>query len=235
MLIPQCRSRWVYCQLDTLRRCFSGSIRCALNELPRTLDETYETISLGIDEGNWEYGLRLFQCLTVAHRPLQTPLLAEVLVVELDDGGIPKLNVDLCPRSVDEAVLSACSTLVAIIKPKTLFGILHLTGSGDSWLIQFPHHSVKEFLTSSRFTPESAHSPRTSYTSTLLQLDNSVNSVSNWVDFQGFPLAQYAVTDWINHVEVDGVASRIRIGMESLFEPELPHLTLWTYLRQSLY
>src|SRR6267142_361989 len=36
------RFRWVFCQLDRLRRCFSPSIRRILNELPATLDETYE-------------------------------------------------------------------------------------------------------------------------------------------------------------------------------------------------
>ena len=36
------RFRWVFCQLDTLRRCMASSIRKALNELPTTLDDTYE-------------------------------------------------------------------------------------------------------------------------------------------------------------------------------------------------
>jgi hypothetical protein len=36
------RFRWVYCQLDNLRRCVPSSIRKALDELSTTLDETYE-------------------------------------------------------------------------------------------------------------------------------------------------------------------------------------------------
>jgi hypothetical protein len=121
----------VYCQLDTLRRCFPGSIRRALNELPRTLDQTYERILEGIEEEKWEYAVRLFQCLAVARRPLKVNELAEVLAVELEAGGMPKLNVDLRPRDADEAVLSACSTLVEIIRRDV--GDFHHHYDDDSW------------------------------------------------------------------------------------------------------
>lgn len=103
-LIPWSRFRWVFRQLDMLRRSFPGSIRRALNELPRTLDETYERILLGIDEEKWEYALRLLQCLAVARRPLTARELAEVLAVEFNTGDIPKLNVDLHPRDADKAI-----------------------------------------------------------------------------------------------------------------------------------
>jgi hypothetical protein len=38
---------------DTLRRCLPGRIRRALDELPGTLDATYERTLLDIDEHNW--------------------------------------------------------------------------------------------------------------------------------------------------------------------------------------
>src|SRR6266852_3307532 len=107
LLIRRYRFRWVFCQLDTLRRCFPGSIRRALNELPRTLDETYERILLGIDKEKWEYAHRLFQCLTVSCRPLLVEELAEVLALDLDTGTIPKFDVDQRPKDAEEAVLSA--------------------------------------------------------------------------------------------------------------------------------
>ncbi|KAH8986724.1 hypothetical protein EDB92DRAFT_1818206 [Lactarius akahatsu] len=37
--------RWVYCQLDALRQCLPWSVRRTLNELPESLDETYERTS----------------------------------------------------------------------------------------------------------------------------------------------------------------------------------------------
>jgi hypothetical protein len=65
-LIQLFRFRWVFCQLETLRRCFPPSIRCLLGELPTTLDETYERILMEIPEEKWEHAHRLFQCLIVS-------------------------------------------------------------------------------------------------------------------------------------------------------------------------
>jgi len=42
--------RWVVCQIDRQRRCFPSSVRSILDDLPKTLDETYGRTLLGIDE-----------------------------------------------------------------------------------------------------------------------------------------------------------------------------------------
>jgi hypothetical protein len=42
------RFRWVYCQLDTLSRRFSPNVRRVPNDLPATLDDTYERTLQGI-------------------------------------------------------------------------------------------------------------------------------------------------------------------------------------------
>jgi hypothetical protein len=46
-MIPD-RFRWVFCQLDTLRRCMPSIICLTLDELPTTLDETYKGALEGI-------------------------------------------------------------------------------------------------------------------------------------------------------------------------------------------
>ncbi|KAH9055878.1 hypothetical protein EDB83DRAFT_2225192, partial [Lactarius deliciosus] len=130
--------RWVYCQLEVLRYCFPANVRRTLEELPKSLDETYERILKEINNANREHSLRLLQCLTVASRPLRVEELAELLAIELNGGGIPKLNVDLRWEDQEEAVLSACSSLVTVIIDK------------GSRVVQFSHFSVKEFLTSAR-------------------------------------------------------------------------------------
>src|SRR3984893_7423541 len=81
------RSRWMFCHLDRLRRCLSPRIRRALDELPETLDETYERTLLDIDDENWEYAHRLFQCIVVAPRPLDAEELAGFLTFKSDEGG----------------------------------------------------------------------------------------------------------------------------------------------------
>jgi hypothetical protein len=69
-----------------LRRCLSPRIRRALDELPETLDETYERTLLDIDDENWEYSHRLFQCIVVARRPLHVEELAGFLAFKSEEG-----------------------------------------------------------------------------------------------------------------------------------------------------
>jgi Ankyrin repeats (3 copies) len=172
---------------------------------------------------------------------LRVKELAEVLAVELNTGQIPRLNVTLRPRDADEAVLSACSTLVVIIQPDTS-RLPHVNDVKDNWVVQFSHYSVKEFLTSGRLqssrqtlsqfyiSPEPAHTILAqSCISTLLQLHNSEN------DLRGFPLAEYTAHNWVDHVQLDGVSTQIRIGMEYLFDPEKPHFNAWVDLQKTFW
>ena len=49
------RFRWVFCQLDALQHCFPPNLRQYLNELPETLDETYERILKEINKAQYLY------------------------------------------------------------------------------------------------------------------------------------------------------------------------------------
>ncbi|KAH9039125.1 hypothetical protein EDB85DRAFT_2141372 [Lactarius pseudohatsudake] len=137
--------RWVFCQLDSLRRCLPGRIRRALGELPSTLDATYEHTLLDIDEQNWAYAYRLFQCITVASRPLRVEELAEFLAFDFDEGDNPTFDAGWRPEDPNDAVLSTCSSLIAVVNV------------GDRTIVQFSHFSVKEFLTSNRIDPDELH------------------------------------------------------------------------------
>ncbi|KAF8492412.1 hypothetical protein F5888DRAFT_1730670, partial [Russula emetica] len=44
--------RWVYCQLEVLRHCFPSSVPRILEELPESLDGTYERILREIRKPN---------------------------------------------------------------------------------------------------------------------------------------------------------------------------------------
>jgi hypothetical protein len=133
------RFRWVYCQLDNLRRCMPSSIRKSLNELPVTLDETYERTLQGIPKQKWQHAHRLFQCLVAAIRPLRVEELAEIFIIEFGSNVALSLVEGWRPEDPEEAVLSACSTLISII-----------IDDEGSKIVQFSHFSVKEFLTSDR-------------------------------------------------------------------------------------
>ena len=134
------RFRWVFCQLEVLRHCFLSNLRRILEELPKSLDDTYKRILKQINNANWAHAHRLLRCLAVASRPLLVEELAEVLAFDWSPGGIPKLNVDWRWENQEQVVLSACSSLVSVITDK------------GSRIVQFSHFSVKEFLMSDRLT-----------------------------------------------------------------------------------
>src|SRR6267378_1195440 len=217
------RFRWVYCQLDRLRRCLSGRIRKALDELPITLDETYERTLLDIDEDNWAYAHRLFQCITVASRPLRVEELAEFLAFDVDDE--ENFNADWRPDDPEDAVLSTCSSLVAVVEV------------GDTKVVQFSHFSVKEFLTSRRIAQgpisrfhislEPAHLTITrACLAVLLLLDGGVNKAM----IKNFPLAHYAAQYWVGHAKFGNVSSDARDAIQRVFDPNEPYFSSWTWL-----
>jgi hypothetical protein len=116
-----------------------------LNDLPKTLDETYGRTLQGIDEEKRGYAQRLFRCLTVSIRPLRVEELAEILAVRFDEAALPTFNPAWRPENAEEAVISVCSSLVAVVN------------RGGSQIIQFSHFSVKEYLTSERLATADEH------------------------------------------------------------------------------
>jgi hypothetical protein len=111
------RFRWVFCQLETLQQCLPQSLRRTLNELPESLDGTYERVMMEIKRANQSHAYRMLQCLTVANRPLSVAELAEILAFDFDEakGGIPKLNSKWRWEDHEQAVLSTCSSLVTVV------------------------------------------------------------------------------------------------------------------------
>ena len=122
----------MYSHLEVLEHCFPPSIRRVLEELPESLGETYEGILGAIQKSNQEHAYWMLKCLVVAVRPLRVEELAEVLDIDFNADGIPKLN-PAWRWEEQEAVMSTCSSLVVVVKGN----------SGDSRIVQFSHFSVK--------------------------------------------------------------------------------------------
>ena len=222
-----CRFRWVFCQLDALRHCFPPNLRQYLNELPETLDETYERILKGINKAQRDNAHRLLQCLTVAVRPLLVEELAELLAFDFQgssSGGIPTLNEDWRWDDKEEAILSTCSSLITIIP------------QDDSRVVQFSHFSVKEYLTSSRLA-RSPHGDISRFRidlgpantimaqaclASLLRLDEHAGNSDTKM-----PLIKYAAEHWVDHAQFEKVSLHVRDGMEDLFDSSKPHFAAW--------
>jgi Ankyrin repeats (3 copies) len=217
----------VFCQLEVLRHCFPPSVRRILEELPDSLDETYERILREIRKSNQGLAHRLMQCLVAAVRPLEVEELAEVLAFDFNAEGIPKLNQNWRWEDQEEAVMSACSSLVTIVK------------DGDSPIVQFSHFSVKEFLTADRLAEpmrdvsryhielEAAHTILAqACIGVLLRLDDHVDQDN----IEDFPLAPYAAGYWPRHAKFGSVSARIKDGMECLFDEDKPHFATWLWI-----
>jgi ankyrin repeat protein len=217
----------VFCQLELLRQCFPPSVRRILEELPDGLDETYERILREIRKPNRGYAHQLLQCLVVAVRPLEVKELAEVLAFDFNTGGMPKLNPGWRWEDQEEAVMSACSSLVTIVKDR------------NSRVVQFSHFSVKEFLTADRLAEpvrdvsryhirlEAAHLILAqACLGVLLRLDDRADRDS----MKSFPLALYAAQCWPTHARVENVSSWIKEGMECLFDAVKPHFATWLWI-----
>ena len=191
------------------------------------MDGTYERILREITKPNQGHAHRLMQCLVAAVRPLEVKELAEVFAFDFNVDGIPKLNVGWRWEDQEEAVISACSSSVMIVK------------DGDSRVVQFSHFSVKEYLTANRLAEpikdvsryhirlEAAHTILAqACLGALLRLDDSIDRDK----IKDFPLALYAAQYWTTHARVENVSSRIKDGMESLFDADRPQFATWLWI-----
>ena len=194
------RFRWTYCQLETLRECPLRDIRSTLDELPKTLDETYERILQAIPEKKRKdaHGISLW--LTVSSRPLRVEV-AEVFAINFDEemSGIPSFDPSWRYPNAETAVLSACSTLVAIVD-----------GGRRGKIVQ-------DYLTSDRIAkaehvsrfhirPKSAHTLLAkACLSVLCHLDYSIDEAK----IKNFPLAEYAAEHWVEHARFEDFYHRI--------------------------
>jgi hypothetical protein len=78
--------------------------------------------------------------------PLRVEELADVLAVRFDSDTTADLVTDWRPDDTDDAILSACSSLIAVVEVDA------------SPIVQFGHFSVKEYLTSNRLAMAQAMS-----------------------------------------------------------------------------
>ena len=172
----------------------------------------------------------MLQCLTVAIRPLRVAELAELLAFDFDvaECEMPKLKPKWRWEDHEQAILSTCSSLVTVVVPDDEYPI-----------VQFSHFSVKEFLMSDRLATsrrdisqyhislEDAHTLLTRASLAVLLRDPDVNTSES---ADSAPLAPYATEHWVTHAQVKNVASRVRDGMQRLFDPDKHYFEAWVQL-----
>ena len=212
--------------METLRQCLPQNVPLLLSQLPATLDETYARLLKEIGKTNEFYALRLLQCLTVAKRPLHVEELAEILALDFGSEGLPELKENWRSKDQQDAVLSMCSSLIAIVPDH------------DRHIVQFSHFSVKEFLTSDRLAtssldishlhilPEPAHTVVAKACLGILLRSGDSQDTDTDIE-ERYPLIRYAARYWVDHAQFEQVWKRVEDGIRRLFDPAKPHLKSW--------
>ncbi|KFX93548.1 hypothetical protein O988_06755 [Pseudogymnoascus sp. VKM F-3808] len=203
--------RWVVCQLDALKPLGRPkAIRNALKSLPKTLDESYDRILIGIQsEEEKEFIRRALQLIIFATRPMTMEEIAEAVVIEDDSTA---LDPDDRFHTPEHPV-------------KNIRSLLTTTGG----YLGLSHYSVQEYLQSPRISkgPASYFAMAKSDADeeisrkclTYLAYDDfSVGSCKSEPDLArrhvDYPFLDYAANNWFIH----GCEERVQRSVAHLFD-----------------
>ena len=227
MLTTVHRFRWAACQLDALAQCVTrGKVRRALQDLPKTLDETYARILHAIEEGqNAEEALKILTWLSYAERPLTTAEVSQVTGIVI--GEECRFDEDEVLEDSND-ILRICSSFVSIATAgpgsnnsddddddRTYDQIFDgEQGPGPEMMyVRLAHFSVKEYLISARPSIEryklsAQESHETLATCCLVYLLHFNQDEWQNPDCESiFSLARYASRFWTEHARVSGMRS----------------------------
>ncbi|KAF8217589.1 ankyrin repeat-containing domain protein [Mycena galopus ATCC 62051] len=225
--------RWVTCQLDELRKCLVRDIQATLNNLPATLDATYERILSRIHGPNKDHACRLFNWLAFSFRPLHIEELSQVLAIKFTSNSSATFEEDYIEPDPKQAILRVCLSLVHITPDETL---------------QFAHFSVKEFFMSEgiqsmpsvtlfRIEAQMAHTiiaaSCLAYWLWLGSMDNILGVDIKEIT-KKYPLANYSrYFDF--HAQFNGVSDMVEDMIDSLFKEDSHQWACWIFHREGFY
>jgi ankyrin repeat protein len=202
-----------------------GEVHSALQDLPKTLEETYERILLAIDQGRHaEKAIKILTWLTYAERPLAATEVCHVTGIVLEDE--QRFDQDGVLGDPSD-VLRICSSLVSTTTVTTgsdEFDDADVTDKkgfdggadarSDVTHVRLAHFSVKEYLVSSRpripryrLTGQEPHDMLAKCCLVYLLRFRG----DEWRDpdcESVFPLARYAARHWTRHARTSGMLSK---------------------------
>lgn len=201
MILIVNRFRWAFCQMETLEECMTlDEIEDALDDLPATLDETYERILRDIWKTDAKKAHNILTWLLFSKGPLSLWEVADAAVVRPGDN-------PLSPRSRLQdptLVLRICRSLIT----KSEETLWHKYGDQFKMIpiVRFAHFSVKEYLVSGRsklFTgqpmPSRLHIGDCCISMLLLIENVRIQDLD--VHFRKNNLLRYAASSWFLHIQ----------------------------------
>ena len=185
-------------------------MRKALENMPPTLDATYERILSNIPEETKEDSLRVLEWICFSTRPMRLCEIMEVPTVILDDE--PRVDPERRPfRPLD--VLTLCPGLIttegSAYQGSNNFNsddADNADNDGSKAVIKLAHYSISEYLTSKRIGQSQiskfaiAQLPASiSIAKTCLVYLLQFHDVLTFENPLTFPLARYAAQNWWQH------------------------------------
>jgi ankyrin repeat protein len=179
-------------------------VRATLRSLPKTLDETYDRILVGISETDRAYTFRALQWLAFSARPVSIAEAAEAMIVDLDCA-LPHVDRDRALRDPHD-LLDICASLVRLSSVDNKYNLRE-----PNEVLELAHFSVKEYLVSSRvldgpaagFGLQERVAHRSLAECCLAYLLTFDCPMSN-SDLSAHPLARYSARYWPFHTHQAG-------------------------------
>lgn len=202
--------QWAKCQLDALKKSKNLSmLQKCLQELPTSLESTYERSLKDIDPLYFEYSRRMLEWLCFSVRPLTIDEMNDVLATTL--GESPRFEPEtrfLDPNDVQDL----CPGLVSVaIDPRysRRYPVMKLSHSSVRDYLLLNHQGV---LGKYNLTEQDAQNTIASICIAYLLTFRKPGSLSMEDLKERFPLARYAAEHWAEHVRnatktVEGRAS----------------------------
>jgi ankyrin repeat protein len=238
------RFRWAACQLEELRRCLKPSNALKqLQNLPKTLEATYERILKRVPEEYEREMQTILTCLAFAVRPMTIQEVAEATAVDLE-----KQSFSTSDRFADpDDILDLCSSLVSLSEagPESIvkkeMGFHYYGCKDDRKIMQFAHFSVKEYIIANLSKTSASHAFFLNASLShkhlaemcliyLLDSSNGGRTVNNG-SFTEFPFQLYAALHWTTHLTLVAEKDRAKISklLLRLFDSDRPE-SLINYL-----
>ena len=146
------RFRWAVCQLDILKRLRPDvtTIRAALSNLPKTLDETYDRIFLAIPEDDWLSVQHVFHWLVYHNDLFGTNIPLSTLLQAVQQSTVDFLSHDADQLHDFEGLRERCGCLIMIEQEEKIGYYSRRVYQRST--VSFAHYTVKEYLQSPRIS-----------------------------------------------------------------------------------
>lgn len=200
-----------------------STLRTALRQLPKTLDETYNRILNNIPEEYHNDTRLVLQLLSFSGRPVKLYEVAEFLTFNPETD-----QYDAMERLGDPMdILDICSSLVMVYEHSEMADEGKVKSEDSGKEVRFAHYSVKEYVVSERITDTASSYFHISAADSHRVI--SKRCVSYMQHFSGvhhepghLPLLEYATKYWFVHansiteyVEGDSEVNRMIWGLAS--------------------